>query len=211
VVRDVIRMNKNVVLCRNVALLDKSKVARMNKALFIDVWPINFFSGDANSLLDTSSLFLLQLACILNMTPTWKTLTLRVFLLSTSSTTPAENASRESELRRMLQILRIKARTVVIPWDGVLSRQGTEQGSPNLLDSAPQWPLKAIRPDYIRAVNGMIKEQSANTAVSFLFLPELPLEKAEYSLYFHHLTSLSQDIGPMTFVHGVSTVTSTTI
>lgn len=57
----------------------------------------------------------------------------------------------------------------------------------------------------------MIKEQAANTAVSFLFLPEIPMDKSEYRLYFHHLTSLSEDVGPMVYVHGVSTVTSTTI
>jgi len=47
-------------------LLDKQKVVK-KKHLFIDVWPVNFFSGDPNSLMDTTSLFLLQLACILNM------------------------------------------------------------------------------------------------------------------------------------------------
>lgn len=153
VIKDIMRMNKNVVLCRNMALLDKGKVAR-KKHLFVDIWPINFFSGDANSLMDTSSLFLLQLACILNMTPTWKSLTLRVFLLCTSSTTSAEAASREAELRRMLQILRIKARTVVIPWDSVLGKQvqgGNLEQHLGMMDSAPQWPLKSIRPEYIRA------------------------------------------------------------
>jgi potassium/chloride transporter 9 len=66
IIRDIIKLNKNVCLCRNMAQLDKGKVAR-KKHLFIDVWPINFFSGDPNSLMDTTSLFLLQLACILNM------------------------------------------------------------------------------------------------------------------------------------------------
>ena len=35
--------------------------------MYIDVWPMNFFSGDSNSVMDTTSLFLLQLSCILNM------------------------------------------------------------------------------------------------------------------------------------------------
>lgn len=88
------------------------------------------------------------------MTPLWKTLTLRVFLLCTSTTTSAEAECREAELRRMLQILRIKARIVAIPWDGVLQKQlppGGPTPHPELMDSAPQWPLKTIRPDYIRA------------------------------------------------------------
>jgi len=152
IIRDIIKLNKNVVLCRNMSQLDKGKVAR-KKHLFVDVWPVNFFSGDPNSLLDTTSLFLLQLACILNMTQSWKSMTLRVFLVCTSSTTSAEADLREAELKRMLQILRIKARIVVVPWDAVLAKQlpnGIEESRVNVMESAPQWPLKVIRPDYIK-------------------------------------------------------------
>jgi len=34
---------------------------------FIDVWPVNFFQPDDEDPFDTTSLFMLQLACIINM------------------------------------------------------------------------------------------------------------------------------------------------
>jgi hypothetical protein len=80
-------------------------------------------------------------------------MTLRVFLVCTSTTTNVEAELREAELKRMLQILRIKARIVVVPWDAVLIKQlpnGIEESRVNVMESAPQWPLKAIRPDYIQ-------------------------------------------------------------
>nr|CAD7196183.1 unnamed protein product [Timema douglasi] len=38
---------------------------------YIDVWPINLFQPDDNDPFDTTSLFMLQLACILKMVPGW--------------------------------------------------------------------------------------------------------------------------------------------
>jgi len=93
-------------------------------------------------------------SCLIKLqTQTWKGMTLRVFLLSTSSTTPDESACRESELKKMLQILRIKSRIVVVPWDAVLMKQlpnGFDESKVNVMESSPQWPLKSIHPDYIR-------------------------------------------------------------
>ena len=34
---------------------------------FIDVWPVNFFQPHDDDAFDTTSLFMLQLACIINM------------------------------------------------------------------------------------------------------------------------------------------------
>lgn len=47
----------------------------------------------------------------------------------------------------------MKARIVVVPWDSVLSVQlpnGFPEEKPNAIEANPQWPLKNIRPDYIR-------------------------------------------------------------
>jgi potassium/chloride transporter 9 len=176
--KDVIKMNKNIVVCRNLAQLDKSAISR-NRSMFIDIWPMNFFSGDANSLMDPTSLFLMQLGCILNMVSehyfwtrerlmneamelvfvlqfypkvsTWKYLVLRVFLCCTA-TSQESSAGREIELKKMLQILRIKARIVVVPWDNVLAKQlpeGFPEDRSNAIESAPQWELSTIRPEYI--------------------------------------------------------------
>lgn len=37
------------------------------KSMYMDVWPMNLFGGQYSDEFDTSSLFQLQLACILNM------------------------------------------------------------------------------------------------------------------------------------------------
>jgi len=57
------------------------------------------------------------------------------------------------ELKRMLQILRIKARIVVVPWDSVLAKQlpgGFPDDKPNAMESAPQWPVSTIKPEFIQ-------------------------------------------------------------
>ena len=51
----------------------------------IDVWLVDFFSPWDTNVTDTSSLFILQLACIVNMVPRWKKLNIRVFLAAKDS------------------------------------------------------------------------------------------------------------------------------
>lgn len=80
IICDVLRMKKNVCLCRHFHRLDKYAVARSNHIHYIDVWPINVFDPCNNNPFDVVSLFMLQLACIINMMPKWKKLHLRVFL-----------------------------------------------------------------------------------------------------------------------------------
>lgn len=88
IICDVLRMKKNICLCRHFHRLDKHAIAKSNHILYIDVWPINVFDPTNNNPYDVVSLFMLQLACIINMLPKWKKLQLRVFLCeSTNSTT----------------------------------------------------------------------------------------------------------------------------
>lgn len=77
---DVLRMKKNICLCRHFHRLDKHAIARSNHIRYIDVWPLNVFDPTNNNPFDVVSLFMLQLACIINMLPKWKKLELRVFL-----------------------------------------------------------------------------------------------------------------------------------
>lgn len=77
---DVLRMKKNLCLCRHFHRLDKHAIARSNHIRYIDVWPLNVFDPTNNNPFDVVSLFMLQLACIINMLPKWKNLELRVFL-----------------------------------------------------------------------------------------------------------------------------------
>lgn len=211
-IRDVMRMNKNAVVVRGMHQFDKATVQR-NKNMYIDVWPINFFSGDANSLMDTTSLFVLQLSCILNMVSSWKNLTLRVFLCCAGNSLQQreEAADREADLKRMLQILRIKARIVVVPWENILGLQVAPGTEPTMIESSPQWPVETIKKRYIEGVNGMVRQHNVNTAVTFMYLPEPPIESREYGGYYERLVKLTEGITPCLLVHGVSPVTSTSI
>lgn len=69
---DVLRMKKNLCLCRNFQLLEKSEMGKGGSVEFIDVWPVNFFNPTDQDPFDTTSLFMMQLACIINMVSSWK-------------------------------------------------------------------------------------------------------------------------------------------
>lgn len=85
IICDVLRMKKNICLCRHFHRLDKHLIAKSNHILYIDVWPINVFDPTNNNPFDVVSLFMLQLACIINMLPKWKKLELRVFLCESNN------------------------------------------------------------------------------------------------------------------------------
>ncbi|KAK7790737.1 hypothetical protein R5R35_013092 [Gryllus longicercus] len=78
-IADTLKMKKNICVCRHFHNLDKSSIIRSSNVKYIDVWPVNFFQPDDEDPFDTTSLFMLQLACIINMVPGWKKLQLRVF------------------------------------------------------------------------------------------------------------------------------------
>ena len=61
---------QNVCLFRHFNKLDRESVMRSKTTFYVDVWPINFFDPDSANYFDTCCLFLLQLACILNMVST---------------------------------------------------------------------------------------------------------------------------------------------
>lgn len=68
--------------------------------------------------LDSTSLFMLQLACILNMVSVWKRATVRVFLCTDTSDI-TENDRRKARLDELLTQLRIQARTILVPMEPV--------------------------------------------------------------------------------------------
>nr|CAH7768397.1 unnamed protein product [Callosobruchus chinensis] len=114
---DVLRMNKNLCLCRNFGKLKKDvKSVRTKK--YIDVWPVNFIHPGEGDAFDTTSLFMLQLACIVNMVPIWSRLKLRVRLCEDGQsqgtleveTHPAQTTpTHRDRLTDMLTRLRIEA------------------------------------------------------------------------------------------------------
>lgn len=86
VICDVLRMKKNICLCRHFHRLDKHLIAKSNHIAYIDVWPINVFDPTNNNPYDVVSLFMFQLATIINMLPKWKKLEVRVFLCESNNT-----------------------------------------------------------------------------------------------------------------------------
>ena len=110
IIQDILKMQKNVCLCRHFQHLNKSSAlgrfrkhrskfrgneemaeedgdawredSMEGKKSYLDVWLVDFFSPSlVTDISDTTSLFILQLACIVNMVPRWKRLKLRVFMI----------------------------------------------------------------------------------------------------------------------------------
>lgn len=234
---DVLRMKKNLCLCRNFHLLNKFQIAKNPNVKYIDVWPVNFFQPTDQDPFDTTSLFMLQLACIINMVPTWKNLHLRVFHCeisdssaslsisdSQSSISEYPRASNEHRLRKLLNMLRISASIKKIPdWGtqvrGLKGRSLIEPKAESQFESSTEsndTTLSNISRAYILSVNQLIRQQSSQTATTFIYLPPPPIsntwdESAMYSQYLQLLTELTADLPPIVLVHGVSAVTSTTL
>ena len=116
IVSDILRMRKNVCLCRHFHRLNKSSISKSNHIKFIDLWPINVFDPTNNDPFDTASQFMMQLACIINMLPVWKNLQLRVFLceIGENEQQPFERPA-EYRLNQLLNQLRIAATIHQIP------------------------------------------------------------------------------------------------
>jgi len=214
-ISDVLRMKKNVCLCRHFHTLDKTAVAQQGRYKYIDVWPVNFFNPNSEDPFDTSSLFMLQLACIIQMVHGWKHLKLRVFLCDgrtthiTDLTDFRNQRSNELRFKQQLQLLRISASIHQVPeWSRLLAslRGGC------VLQTADEAQVVAdnISRAYLLNVNQIMREQSEQTALTFVYLPPPPRVKNS-GQYLQCLTELTADLPPTVMVHGVSAVTSTTL
>ncbi|KAF4530706.1 hypothetical protein B566_EDAN004947 [Ephemera danica] len=213
---DTLKLQKNVVLCRHFQNLNKASIANTRK--YIDVWPVNTFCPSELDPFDESSLFMLQLACIINMTPSWKKLRLRVMLCTTansampSSSTIGEEVRIEPEsthievrLRHWLQQLRIDATVHQVLWETPVSSAESYVDHPAALPSVQS----------IQGLNHLIHGMSDNTAATFIYLPPPPSYKPEDTStpenYLSLLTALTEDLPPTVLVRGVSSVISTTL
>ncbi|KAL5241202.1 hypothetical protein ACI65C_008612 [Semiaphis heraclei] len=190
---DIFLMHKNICICRHFDLYNKTDIVKNIKYKYIDVWPVNFFGPSMNDAYDTSSLFMLQLSCIIKMIAVYKKHILRVHLLNT-----IDIQSQRVQLKQLLSTLRIKASIhEVTEWS--------------------QIDLTTLDSDintYISRVNKLIKNQCAETAICFVYLPmpkELRGSDLQNVSYLNSLTDLTNNLPPTVLVHGVSSVTSTTL
>ncbi|KAM4566727.1 solute carrier family 12 member 9 [Odontesthes bonariensis] len=239
IITDAMKMLKNVVLARYFNNFDRTQVLSPPSsspgkgAVFVDVWPVNLLRPDSCSYVDTCSLFLLQLACILNMVRAWRKATLRLFLCVEEGRSVRGS---EQKLGQLLKDLRIKAHVYPVPWDQVVSLHWQRQGSwskrqqsespdstidekteradeeENEDDYVNSFPSNATRlsDDYLSAVNKLILDQARPPpAVRFLYLPRPPADTRRYTSYLHQLELLTQDLGPTLLIHGVTPVITT--
>ncbi|XP_074507401.1 solute carrier family 12 member 9-like isoform X2 [Sebastes fasciatus] len=186
---------------------------------------------DSSGYVDTCSLFLLQLACVLQETRAWSQARLRLFLCVESGCSLKE--TEEKKLQAMLKELRISAKVQMVAWDQVVALHWQRQGGRERgnLEEAAQNEERRERPDeaekkdgiqtfpnnaaqltdeYICAVNNLIRRHGApQPAVRFLYLPRPPADTSRYRSYLHQAEVLSRDLGPTLLVHGITPVVTT--
>ncbi|CAF0998163.1 unnamed protein product [Adineta steineri] len=229
IIKDALNLNKSICLARNFHQLQKDDIESNRRRVFVDIWPVNFIFPETSTQFDVTCLYMLQLATILSMVKPWKTrATLRVFLCIDAIN---DNALRtQQHLDELLSQLRINAQTRMIAWENVTSllnnpsttndsaatisveQQTTAAPPPPPTASAAAAPTSSfvdIKDDYIRGVNELIRQQCDNTSCLYLYLPRPPKDKILSQRYIRVLDILSNDLPPVMFVHGVSSVTCT--
>ncbi|XP_078616081.1 solute carrier family 12 member 9-like isoform X2 [Branchiostoma floridae x Branchiostoma japonicum] len=208
IISDAIKLTKNVCLLRYFRQMDRAGLFSQKQTKYIDVWPVNMMKPEMASYFDVTCFFLLQLACILNMVPHWRKVTrMRVFLcVEGGDHNEPGTRRREAKLKELLTQLRIQADINIINWEHVICLRGNPEGTV-LTDEAPV--AMAITEEYLRAMNELIKQQSQNTAVNFLYLTRPPVDTSRYPEYLSRYDLLTHDLPPTVLVHGLSAVTST--
>ncbi|KAF7699675.1 hypothetical protein HF521_002633 [Silurus meridionalis] len=232
VIADAVKMLKNVALARYFCQFDHTRARYKTSSVFVDVWPINLLRPDSCSYVDTCSLFLLQLACILNMTRAWRKARLRLFLCVETGRSLKE---AERKLGQLLKDLRMKADIYTVVWDAQVAlhwqrQSASKQRKRDRGEAEEEAELEQVEEeeeeeeyangyhcnssrltdDYLLAVNRLISEQPCPPpAVRFLYLPRPPADTRRYCDYLHQLELLSRDLGPTLLIHGVTPVITT--
>ncbi|XP_066514907.1 solute carrier family 12 member 9 [Hoplias malabaricus] len=206
IISDAIKMGKNVCLARyffqvlpEVKGIGMSGISVDNMET-IDVWPSNLLSAEGSgSFADVCSLFLLQMACILNMSARWRRARLRIFLCVEADSGDQGWLAKEERFRELLGMLRIRATIKIVAWDRVVRMlRGTDTTAP---PSASE--------EFLSAVNSLLKEHSTSAAVRFLYLPLPPSNSVQSQQYLAQLDAVTQGLGPTLLIHGLTPVTCT--
>ncbi|XDV33363.1 hypothetical protein PO909_003787 [Leuciscus waleckii] len=194
IIADAVKMLKNIALARYFDQFDRTHA--LQGPVFVDVWPVNLLRPDSAAYVDTCSLFLLQLACILNMTRAWQKARLRLFLCVEAG---RSLKGTEQKLGHLLKDLRMKADICTVPWDSQVALHWQRQSN-----------TSRVSDEYLQAVNKLILDQQLRPpAVRFLYLPRPPADTSRYHDYLRQLELLTRDLGPTLLIHGVTPVITT--
>lgn len=222
IIADAVKMLKNIALARYFGEFDRTRALR--GLVFVDVWPVNLLRPDSAAYVDTCSLFLLQLACILNMTRAWQKAKLRLFLCVEAG---RSLKGTEHKLGLLLKELRMKAEIRTVPWDAQVALHWQRQADRREEEEEPesheggdqddkvyansfQSNTSRVSDEYVQAVNKLILDQPLGPpAVRFLYLPRPPADTSRYHDYLHQLELLTRDLGPTLLIHGVTPVITT--
>uniref|UniRef100_A0A8C7TDM7 Solute carrier family 12 member 9 n=1 Tax=Oncorhynchus mykiss TaxID=8022 RepID=A0A8C7TDM7_ONCMY len=213
VIADAMKMMKNVVLARYFHQFDRASTISSSPgkgALYVDVWPVNLLRPDSSSYVDTCSLFLLQLACVLNMVRAWRHARLRLFLCVEEG---RSLRGSEGKLGQLLKELRIKANVYTVPWDQQVALHWQRQGEAGKRRPSRQ----SRREEEGLGKKGLFEEEEGDDdyqahpppAVRFLYLPRPPADTRRYTAYLRQLELLTKDLGPTLLIHGVTPVLTT--
>lgn len=203
IILDAIKMGKNVCLARYFFQLPPESKGvtyiRGNDSVdTIDIWPTNLLSPGSASYADVCSLFLLQMACVLNMASRWRRARLRIFVCVESDSGDQGWLAKEEQFRELLGKLRIRASIKIVAWDNV-ARMFRGQNSER----------QKVSEDFLCAVNALLREHSSTASVRFLYLPHPPSSSELSQQYLTQLDALTRDLGPVLLIHGVTPVTCT--
>ncbi|XP_071391006.1 solute carrier family 12 member 9 [Centroberyx affinis] len=202
IISDAIKMNKNVCLGRYFFQLEgegkDSKVDGSERT--IDVWPLNLLQPGSRDDVDVCGLFLLQMACVLNMSNRWRRARMRIFLNVETESSDQGWVVNEETFRELLRKLRIRASIKIVPWDSAVQLHARPEGAGS---------TQELSEEFLSAVNGLLTEHSAQAAVRFLYLPRPPPLSSQSQQYMAQLEAVTNGLGPTLLIHGVTPVTCT--
>ena len=209
------KLQKIVCLARHFHLFDMEKLGKRDDQLrYIDIWPVNFFAPDRSP--DNCANLIMQLACVLHMVPKWKsTTTIRLLVCANHR----DQEQHFVEWQKQLSDLRIEADVNVLVYD--ICEQFRNEGLNSIpsgggdsdLSIGSQNPVNwnEINENYVKSLNRMLVDRSEQTAVSFLYLPNVPKYEDQYEAYLSNLELLTEGLPPTLLVHGNDQVVSTSI
>ncbi|KAJ3588777.1 hypothetical protein NHX12_009631 [Muraenolepis orangiensis] len=208
IVSDAVKMDKNVCLGRYFfELQGEGRDSKEDGAeRTIDVWPLNLLQPSHCDQVDVCSLFLLQMACVLNMSGRWRRARMRIFLNVEAASGEQGWVVNEETFRELLRKLRIRAAITIVPWDKAVR---SYRAGEDLDEAEGAAPPRALSEDFLSAVNGLLMEHSSQAAVRFLYLPRPPAHYSQSQQYLSQLEAVTNRLGPTLLIHGVTPVTCT--